>query len=67
MHAVAGEETYQAPAGLDVDVKVDPQSKRLQILDPFAKWDGKDIEVLPCPEGVRYLYSPASCHATAVA
>lgn len=26
-----------------VSVAVDPKSKRLALLDPFAKWDGKDI------------------------
>ncbi len=26
-----------------VDVKVDPKSERLQLLQPFEKWDGKDI------------------------
>lgn len=40
----AGVETYQAPAGSNVDVVVDPNSNRLQLLTPFAKWDGKDIE-----------------------
>jgi aconitate hydratase len=36
---------YQAPAadGSGVDVKVDPESKRLQLLTPFAPWDGKEI------------------------
>jgi aconitate hydratase len=29
-----------------VDVIVDPQSKRLQLLDPFSAWDGKDFEKL---------------------
>lgn len=42
-----GEETYQAPAGGEVEVKVSPSSNRLQILEPFKKWDGKDIEVDP--------------------
>ena len=42
---MAGEETYQAPSGGEVEVKVDPKSNRLQILEPFPKWDGKDIEV----------------------
>lgn len=41
-----GENTYQPPAnntsGLKVDV--DPTSDRLQLLEPFQKWDGKDIE-----------------------
>lgn len=40
----AGEETYQAPAGANVDVKVDPNSQRLQLLSPFPAWDGKCIE-----------------------
>jgi len=32
-------------AGLDV--KVDPDSQRLQLLSPFAAWDGADYEKLP--------------------
>ena len=42
----AGEETYQAPVPGGVDVKVDPNSKRLQLLEPFKEWDGNDIEVV---------------------
>jgi len=36
---------YQAPAedGSKVEVKVDPKSARLQLLDPFAAWEGTDI------------------------
>jgi len=36
---------YQAPAedGSNVEVKVNPDSKRLQLLDPFNPWDGKNI------------------------
>lgn len=36
---------YQAPAedGSAVEVKVDPDSKRLQLLAPFSPWDGKDF------------------------
>ncbi len=36
---------YQAPAadGSGVSVIVDPFSKRLQLLDPFAAWEGKDL------------------------
>ena len=30
-----------------LDVKVDPDSKRLQLLSPFAAWDGADYEKLP--------------------
>jgi aconitate hydratase len=39
-----GEETYQAPAGQAAAVVVDPKSARLQLLEPFAPWDGKDLE-----------------------
>jgi aconitate hydratase len=39
---------YQAPAsdGSKVQISVDPKSDRLQLLDPFAVWDGKDIKGL---------------------
>ncbi len=39
---------YQAPAedGSSVNVKVDPVSKRLQLLDPFAAWEGTDLKGL---------------------
>ena len=39
---------YQAPAkdGSDVDVIVDPASKRLQLLDPFPAWEGTDLKDL---------------------
>ena len=35
---------YQAPAedGSDIEITVNPDSKRLQLLTPFAAWDGKD-------------------------
>jgi aconitate hydratase len=37
---------YQAPAadGSKVQVKVDPASKRLQLLDPFTAWEGTDLK-----------------------
>jgi aconitate hydratase len=40
-----GMDTYQAaPAdGSGLSVIVDPESDRLQLLEPFAAWDGKDI------------------------
>ncbi|CAB3403257.1 unnamed protein product [Caenorhabditis bovis] len=38
-----GEDTFQAPAGTG-EVKVSPSSQRLQLLEPFDKWDGKDLE-----------------------
>jgi aconitate hydratase, mitochondrial len=34
---------YIAPASNDKDIYIDPQSKRLQNLAPFAAWDGKDL------------------------
>jgi aconitate hydratase len=39
---------YQAPAedGSGVVVAVDPTSKRLQLLDPFAAWEGTDLKGL---------------------
>ena len=44
-----GEEGFVAPAasgdGLTVDVP--PTSERLQLLQPFPRWDGKDFERLP--------------------
>lgn len=39
---------YQAPAedGSGVNVLVDPQSQRLQLLAPFAEWEGTDLKGL---------------------
>ena len=39
---------YQAPAadGSGVEVIVDPESKRLQLLEPFAAWEGTDLKGL---------------------
>jgi aconitate hydratase len=39
---------YQAPAadGSSVQVKVSPTSDRLQLLDPFAAWEGSDLKGL---------------------
>ncbi|MCH7411187.1 aconitate hydratase [Belliella sp. DSM 111904] len=39
---------YQAPAtdGSSVDVIVDPKSERLQLLEPFAPWEGVDLKDL---------------------
>lgn len=50
------EEGFMKPEGIfvappensnDVKVVIDPNSKRLQRLEPFAKWDGKDFEEIP--------------------
>lgn len=45
----AGENTYQEPPSdrASVSVAVDPKSDRLQLLEPFKPWDGKDPEGLP--------------------
>lgn len=45
----AGVDTYQAPPAeaSSVQVDVDPKSNRLQLLEPFDKWDGKDLVDLP--------------------
>ena len=44
-----GQDTFQAPPadGSSLEVKVDPKSQRLQLLKPFAAWDGKDMLDLP--------------------
>jgi aconitate hydratase len=44
-----GEDTYQAPPEdrASVSVAVSPTSDRLQILEPFEPWDGKDALDLP--------------------
>jgi aconitate hydratase len=40
---------YEAPPkdAAGVEVKVAPKSRRLQLLEPFPAWDGKDIERVP--------------------
>ncbi|GAA5922482.1 hypothetical protein JCM1841_004925 [Sporobolomyces salmonicolor] len=45
----AGENTYAAPPAdrASVNVIVDPKSDRLQLLEPFKPWDGKDPKDLP--------------------
>jgi aconitate hydratase len=44
-----GEEGFVAPAanGEGLTVEVPPTSERLQLLQPFPRWDGKDFEKLP--------------------
>lgn len=43
-----GQDTFVQPVadGSSVRVDVDPKSQRLQLLEPFDKWDGKDLEDL---------------------
>jgi len=45
----AGEEGFQAPPadGSKVEVVVKPDSDRLQLLEPFPAWDGRDFTELP--------------------
>jgi aconitate hydratase len=44
-----GEEGYVAPAenGEGLTVEIPPTSERLQLLQPFPRWDGKDFDKLP--------------------
>jgi aconitate hydratase len=44
-----GESGFQAPpqGGASIEVAVSPTSERLQLLEPFAPWDGKDYIDLP--------------------
>jgi len=44
-----GEEGFVAPAenGDALSVDIPPTSERLQLLQPFPRWDGKDFEKLP--------------------
>lgn len=44
---VADPDGYQKPAGKSATVAVAPTSDRLQLLTPFAKWDGSD-ELADC-------------------
>jgi len=45
----AGSDTFVAPPadGSDIEVIVDPNSERLQLLQPFEKWDGNDFIYMP--------------------
>lgn len=45
----AGVDTYAAPPsdGSALTVDVDPKSNRLQLLEPFQKWDGNDYVDMP--------------------
>jgi aconitate hydratase len=46
---VASRAGYAEPPeeGSGIEVKISPESERLQILEPFAVWDGRDYEKLP--------------------
>ena len=38
---------YVAPTGKDAEVVINPGSNRLQVLKPFAAWDGKELIEMP--------------------
>ena len=38
---------YVAPTGNDAEVVINPGSNRLQVLKPFAAWDGKELIEMP--------------------
>merc|ERR1712137_440857 len=44
-----GEDTYQRPPedGTEIEVVVNPNSDRLQLLEPFKPWDKKDLKDMP--------------------
>lgn len=43
----AGNEGYIAPGDSKVEIKVNPDSERLQLLTPFPEWDGHDLLDMP--------------------
>lgn len=43
---VADPAGYSAPKGKSANVKVDPKSNRLQLLEPFKAWNGEDMKDL---------------------
>lgn len=50
-----GVDTFQPPVddGSSIEVAIAPSSQRLALLEPFARWDGKDYEDLPILIKVR--------------
>jgi aconitate hydratase len=55
----AGVDTFVPPAadGSKVEVIIDPKSQRLQRLEPFDMWDGKDLVDMPILIKVGNLFS----------
>lgn len=58
-----GQDTYQYPPkdGSGQHVDVSPTSQRLQLLEPFDKWDGKDLEDMLILIKVRSKEGNTSC------
>ena len=44
---VTDNDGYVFPQGAQIEVVIDPASQRLQVLNPFEAWDGKDILDMP--------------------
>lgn len=44
---VSGNEGYIVPEGKAVEIRVDPDSQRLQLLKPFPAWEGTDLLDMP--------------------
>ncbi|WP_321424613.1 aconitate hydratase [uncultured Bacteroides sp.] len=42
-----GDNGYVAPTGAAADIKINPESKRLQVLQPFPAWDGNELLNMP--------------------
>ena len=44
-----GSSSYEAPPedGGAIEIEVDPNSERLQLLEPFPAWDGRDVSMAP--------------------
>lgn len=42
-----GDNGYVAPAGAEAEIKIDPASTRLQVLQPFTAWDGNELLNMP--------------------
>lgn len=53
-----GQDTYQHPPpdGTSLTVDVSPQSNRLQLLEPFDKWSGSDLEDMQVLIKVRSFF-----------
>ena len=45
----AGTSSYEAPPedGSDIELTVDPNSERIELLQPWAAWDGADLHDMP--------------------
>ena len=42
-----GDDGYVAPSGDAAEIKINPESKRLQVLQPFSAWDGNELLNMP--------------------